>query len=129
MSVAKSKEEKLRVKEFQKMLEEELALIDSFMQPTTDTLLGMKRSLGLMGPEEVRKTLMDRIKTAGLLVWKFNSMAESYKVGLFEKLMKWVEKLKNILEEYGKKIGVEFFSIEVGLPLGVSISFTFKPKG
>jgi len=42
--------------------------------------------------------------------------------------MKYIEKFKNLLEEHGKKIGVESFSIEVGFPWGVSISFTFKPK-
>ena len=40
-------------------------------------------------------------------------------INLFGKLMKYVEKFKNLLEEHGNKMGVESFSIDVGVPLGV----------
>lgn len=132
MSVAKSEERRFQAerqaKEFQKMLEEEIAHIDSIMKPTTETLIGKKPTFAMMKPEKVRETLMEIIKKAGLLVLKFNTLTESHKISLFDKLMKWVEKIKSLLEEYGKKVGVDSFSIQVGFPWGVSFSFTFKPK-
>jgi len=132
MSVAKSKEEEhqaeRQAKEFQKMLEEEIAHIDSIMKPTIETLIGVKPTLAMMKPEKVRETIMGIIKKAGLLILKFDTLTESHKISLFDKLMKWVEKLKSLLEEYGKKVGVDSFSIQVGFPWGVSVSFTFKTK-
>jgi hypothetical protein len=71
---------------------------------------------------------MKRIKESGLLLLKFNGLHKEFKINLFDKLMKYIEQFKNLLEEYGNKMGVESFSIDVGVPLGVSISFTFKPK-
>lgn len=127
-SVAESKESDLWAEEFEKMLDEETALIDNLMKPMTETLTRMEPTFAMMKPKKVRETLMDSVKKAGLLVLRFNGLTQRRKIGLFDKLMKWVEKLKKLLEEHGRKVGIDSFSIQVGFPWGVSISFTFKPK-
>jgi hypothetical protein len=130
MSVAKSEEERHRAeaeaKEFESLLDEESFQISNVV---VRPVMGSEAlNLGMMSPQKAREELMTRVKRAFLVVMKFNNLTGKKKIDLFDKLMNYVEKFKNLLEEYGSKIDVESFSIEVGFPFGISISFTFKPK-
>ena len=125
MSLGKHRETKLEAKKFEKALDEEIAHLEDLIKPPKKTtVMTMKTATA----EKAIDMEMELIKKSGLLLLKFNGLSAEFKVNLFAKLMKYVEKFKNLLEEYGNKMGVESFSIDVGVPLGVSISFTFKPK-
>lgn len=125
MSKAQSEETKLRAQEFGQSLDAEIAHLENLTKSPTE-VKGM--TLRMATREEAIAIGMELIKKAGLMLLKFNGLPEAFKISLFDKLMKYIEKFKNLLEEYGNKMGVESFSIEVGFPWGVSISFAFKPK-
>ena len=57
-----------------------------------------------------------------------SALDKEFKIDLRNKLINYIEKFKNLPEEYGNRIDVESFSIDVRILLGISISFTFKPK-
>ena len=125
MSLSKYRETKLEAEKFEKALDAEIAYLDDLMKsPKKMTVITMKTAT----TEKAVDMEMKLIKESGLLLLKFNGLDGEFKINLFDKLMKYIEKFKNLLEEYGNKMGVESFSIDVGVPLGVSISFTFKPK-
>ena len=125
MSLSKHQETKLEAEKFEKALDAEIAHLDDLMKsPKKMTVMTMKTATA----EKAVDMEMEIIKESGLLLLKFNGLHREFKINLFDKLMKYIEKFKNLLEEYGNKMGVESFSIDVGVPLGVSISFTFKPK-
>jgi len=126
MSVAKSKEERLRAKEFEKLLEEEIVYVDNLMKPPEPE--PKMKYMSVMNDNEIMETGMALVRKAGFLLLRFNLLSENEKIGLFDRLMKYIEKFKNLLDKYGKKIGVDSFSITVGFPWGVSISVTFIPK-
>lgn len=123
MSVDKSEEEKLRVKEVEKLLEEEIARIDNLMKPQEPE--PTTKYLSMMTSTEKKETAMAQIGKAGYLFLRFNLLSEKRKIGLFDRLMKYIEKFKNMLYKYGREMGMESFSITVGFPWGVSISVTF----
>jgi hypothetical protein len=129
MSVAKSEEEKRQAeaeaKEFENLLNEEFTKLSNLIKPSMEI---KALSLGMLSPQKANEELMTRVKRAILIVMKFNNLTEQKKINLLDKLMEYIEKFKNLMEEYGSKINVESFSIEVGFPFGISISFTFKPK-
>jgi len=129
MSVAKSEEEKRQAeaeaKEFENLLNEEFTKVSNLIKPSMEI---KALSLGMLSPQKANEELMTRVKRAILIVMKFNNLTEQKKINLLDKLMEYIEKFKNLMEEYGSKINVESFSIEVGFPFGISISFTFKPK-
>ena len=125
MSWSKHRETKLEAEKFEKALDAEIAHLDDLMKsPKKMTVMTMKTAT----TEKTVDMEMELIKKSGLLLLKFNGLNKEFKINLFDKLMKYIEKFKNLLYEYGNKMGVESFSIDVGVPLGVSISFTFKPK-
>lgn len=124
MSKAQSEETKLRAEEIEKLIEAETADVENLMKAPTE-LKGIDMTMRY--PSKAIERGIDLIKKAGLLLLKFNSLAEGFKINLFGKLMKYVEKLKDLLDKFGKRMGVESFSIEVSLT-GVSLSFTFIPK-
>src|SRR4030065_1521341 len=125
MSLSKYQETKLETEKFVKALDAEIAHLDDLMKsPKKMTVITIKTAT----TEKAVDMEMKIIKESGLLLLKFNGLHKEFKINLFDKLMKYIEKFKNLLEEYGNKMGVESFSIDVGVPLGVSISFTFKPK-
>jgi uncharacterized protein (DUF927 family) len=125
MSLSKHRETKLEAEKFEKALDAENAHLDDLMKsPKKMTVMTMKTAT----TEKTVDMEMELIKKSGLLLLKFNGLNKEFKINLFDKLMKYIEKFKNLLYEYGNKMGVESFSIDVGVPLGVSISFTFKPK-
>jgi len=129
MSVAKSEEEKRQAgaeaEEFENLLNEEFTKVSNLIKPSMEI---KALSLGMLSPQKANEELMTRVKRAILIVMKFNNLTEQKKINLLDKLMEYIEKFKNLMEEYGSKINVESFSIEVGFPFGISISFTFKPK-
>jgi hypothetical protein len=125
MSEAQHGERKLRAQEFEQSLDAEIAHLENLTKSPTE-VKGM--TLRMATPEQTIDIGMELIKKAGLMILKFNGLPEAFKISLFDKLMKYIEKFKKLLEEYGNKMGVESFSIEVGFPWAVSISFTFKPK-
>ena len=129
MSVAKSEEEKRQAgaeaKEFENLLDEEFTKVSNLIKPSMEI---KALSLGMLSPQKASEELMTRVKRAILIVMKFNNLTEQKKINLLDKLMEYIEKFKNLMEEYGSKINVDSFSIEVGFPFGISISFTFKPK-
>ena len=125
MSLSKYQETKLETEKFVKALDAEIAHLDDLMKsPKKMTVMAMKTAT----TEKTVDMEIELIKKSGLLLLKFNGLHKEFKINLFDKLMKYIEKFKNLLDEYGNKMGVESFSIDVGVPLGVSISFTFKPK-
>ena len=125
MSLSKHRETKLEAEKFEKALDAEIAHLDDLMKsPKKMTVMAMKTAT----TEKTVDMEIELIKKSGLLLLKFNGLNKEFKINLFDKLMKYIEKFKNLLDEYGNKMGVESFSIDVGVPLGVSISFTFKPK-
>ena len=125
MSLSKYRETKLEAEKFEKALDTEIAHLDDLMKsPKKMTLVATKTAT----TEKTVDMEIELIKKSGLLLLKFNGLNKEFKINLFDKLMKYIEKFKNLLYEYGNKMGVESFSIDVGVPLGVSISFTFKPK-
>ena len=126
MSVAKSKEENLRAKEFEKLLDEETVHIENLMKPQEPE--PKIRYMSVMTDDQIKETGLALIRKAGFLVLRFNLLSENEKIGLIDRLMKYIEKFKNLLDKYGRKIGVDSFSITVGFPWGVSISVTFTPK-
>jgi len=126
MSVAKSQEENLRAKEFEKLLEEETVYIENLMKPQEPE--PKIRYMSVMADDEIKETGIALVRKAGFLVLRFNLLSENEKIGLIDRLMKYIEKFKNLLNKYGRKIGVDSFSITVGFPWGVSISVTFTPK-
>jgi len=126
MSISKTLEEKTRAEEFERLIERETKYVEDLMKKPSET---MKTStIGMMTSEQATQTGIALIKKSGFLLLKFNNLSGNFKISLFDKLMNYVEKLKGLLEEYGKKIGVGSFSITVGVPFGVSISFTFEIK-
>jgi hypothetical protein len=130
MSLAQSKEKNLRdeerARDFEALLNEEIKYVECLMKPMEKEM--KMESLPSMTEKKVHETSMELARKVGLLLLKFNSLEEKQKINLFDKLMNYVQKFKNLLEEYGTKLGVESFSIDVGFPWGVSISLTFKPR-
>ena len=126
MSVGKSEEEGLRAREFERLLDTETAYVDNLMKPPE--IEPKMKYMSIMNKKELDETGTLLIKKTGDLLLRFNSLSQHYKIGLFDKLMKYVEKFRKLLEKYGKKIGVASFSINVGFPWGVSISLTFEVK-
>lgn len=120
------KEAKLQAQKFEDLLKKEIVYVEDLMKAPTETL--KVKTLKMMAEGEIIETGKRLIRRVGLVLLKFNSLSDKFKIGLFDKLMEYIEKFRYLLEEYGRKIGVESFSIEVDFPWGVSISFTFKPR-
>ena len=126
MSAGRYEQEKLTAKGFEDLLNQEIAYAENLMRPAE---IEMKmKNMTIMTQEEAVETGMMLIRKAGFLLLRFNGLTEDFKVSLFDKLMEYIEKFKKLLEKYGKKMGVESFSITVGFPWGASISLSFKPK-
>ena len=122
MSIAKSKEEEIQAQEFEKLLEEETHYIESLMKAPTET---REMAMKMVAPEQAIEMGMELIKRASSFLLKFDGLTYKHKVGLLDKLMEYIKKFKDLLEKYGKVMGIESFSIGVSLT-GPSLSFTFK---
>lgn len=127
-----SEEERNKVKNFEELLNKEIRSIDNIIELD---LGGRGRLSSDLVPEEIIKSankrefsavLMGLVKRVGSIFLHFNNLGEKYKINLFDKLMEYVQKFKKLLDKYGKEMGVESYSIEVGFPWGVSFSLTFK---
>ena len=102
MSLSKHRETKLEAEKFEKALDAEIAHLDDLMKsPKKMTLMALKT----VTTEKAVDMEMKLIKESGLLLLKFNGLDGEFKINLFDKLMKYIEKFKNLLEEYGNKMG------------------------
>jgi uncharacterized protein (DUF927 family) len=132
LNKAISEEERNEMKDFEGLLNKEIKSIDNIIELD----LGSRGKLSSdFVPEEIIKSankrefsslLMGLIKRVGSIFLHFNNLGEKCKISLFDKLMEYVQKFKKLLDKYGKEMGVESYSIDVGFPWGVSLSLTFK---
>ena len=60
----------------------------------------------------------------------FNSLEEQQKVGLLDKIVKYLKKLKEKLDQIGKEWGVSGYSISVTAPgiITVALNFTIRSE-
>ena len=56
----------------------------------------------------------------------FNSLSENQKLGVFDRIIKYLKKLKEKLDQIAKEWGVKTYSIEARTPLGINVKLTFE---
>lgn len=65
-------------------------------------------------------------RVLGVILY-FNNLSETQKVGLLERIVEYLRKLKEKLDKIAKFWGVSNYSIGVSAPWGINISLTFTP--
>jgi len=69
-------------------------------------------------PDEVLR------RSFGVILF-YNSLSDRQKAGVLDRLLNYLKKLKEKLDDIARDWGVDRYEIKVGL--GVSLSLTFKP--